>query len=164
MLAILDDHPDEALAAFAAEDPLGLVARAAEAADDEGLLLDPGDLMIDAYVELTRARKHVVALEPWLEQRFPQLVAAFGRDPLGPALTRALARALGLDDDRVERWADAFRALDVHDRRAVLALVRAGSQSFRAVYPGRAFDLRRDLVEVPLAYSVLRALLSAALG
>jgi hypothetical protein len=94
---------------------------------------------------------------------FRALNEEFAREVPSPALCTALGRALGLAEERVERWTERFRELALTDRRDVLALLRGGSPSFREVYPGRTFDLKRDIVEVQRTFSVYRALLTRAL-
>jgi len=164
LLHLLEENPRHALAACAAEDPLRVQSRAAERADDEGLLYDPGDVMVDAYVALVREPGALADLEGWFRGPFKDLTEQFGSEPLSPALTAALGKALGLADDRVEAWVELFRGLALPDRRDVLALLRGCSPSFRAVYPGRAYDLREDALAVHRAYSLYRALLTRTLG
>lgn len=160
MLSILEEDPRRALAGFAAEDPLRIQARGALFADDHGLLFDPSDLMIDGYVLLVKSPDLIDDLPGWLERGFCDLVDGFGRELPSPALCGALGRALGLDDELVETWVDHFRALSLHDRRDLCALLRAGSKSFRAILPGRTFDMKRDLMAVHRAYSIFTALLA----
>jgi len=163
ILTLLEENPRHALAACAAEDPLHLRARAATTADDEGYLYDPSDLMVDAYVQLLRQSEALRDLPTWLMGPFRALTVDFAREAPSPALVVALGRALGLDDDRVEAWSERFRELSLPDRRDVLALLRGGSPSFREVYPGRTFDLKRDIVQVQRTFSIYRSLLSRTL-
>lgn len=162
ILTLLDENPRQALAACAAEDPLHLCARAATTADDEGHLYDPSDLMVDAYVQLVREPAALRDLPTWLTGPFRELTEVFAREAPSPALCAALCRALGLDEQSVEDWAERFRELSLPDRRDVLALLRGGSPSFREVYPGRTFDLKRDIVAVQRTFSIYRSLLARA--
>ncbi|MEZ6016234.1 MAG: hypothetical protein R3F49_14030 [Planctomycetota bacterium] len=163
MHALLDEQPQHALAAFAAEDPLNLVGRGAALADDEGHLLDPSDLMIEAYVQIVRAPKALLDLPGWLMFSLPALIVEVAREGPGDRITAALGRAVGIAEDQVETWAEEFRLLSLPDRRDVLALLRGGSRSFREVYPGRTFDLKRDIVEAQRTFSIFRSLLNRTL-
>jgi hypothetical protein len=163
ILNLIEENPRQALAACAAEDPLHLRARAATTGDDEGHLYDPSDLMVDAYVLLLRQPAALRDVPTWLMGPFRALTEELARETPSPALAAALGRALGLDDERVESWSERFRELTLVDRRDVLALLRGGSPSFREVYPGRTFDLKRDIVEVQRTFSVYRSLLSRTL-
>lgn len=163
ILTLLEENPRQALAACAAEDPLHLTARAATTADDEGYLYDPSDLMVDAYVQLVREPEALRDLPTWFLGPFRALTEGFAREAPSPALSAALGRALGLDDERVEVWSERFRELSLSDRRDVLALLRGGSPTFRGVYPGRTFDLKRDIVEVQRTFSIYRSLLARTL-
>jgi hypothetical protein len=159
MATLLSEQPRDALAAMAAEDPLNLRGRGAQAGDDEGRLLDPGDLMIDGYVHIARKPAVLDDLTGWLVLDLPRLVQQLAQEPPSAALTDAIGRAVGIEDEDVEAWAGHFRALSLHDRRDVLALLRGGSDTFRAVYPGRAFHFKRDIIEVQRTFSIFRALI-----
>ena len=161
---LLEDDPQHALAACAAEDPLRVQARAAVRADDEGLIYDPSDVMVDAYVALVREPGALADLDGWFRGPFKELTEQVAAEPVSPALSAALGRALGVADERVEAWVELFRSLALPDRRDVLALLRACSPSFREVYGGRAFDLRKDTLAVHRAYSLYRALLTRVLA
>jgi len=160
VVALIEQDPRRALAACAAEDPLRLKERGAVLADDEGLLFDPSDLMIDSYVMLVREPEVLADLPGWLIGPFRTLTDDFAQDLPSPTLAAALCRALGIEDKDVEAWVNHFRALPMHDRRDVLALIRGGSPTFRSVYSGRTFDLRRDVIEVHRTFSLFRSLLS----
>lgn len=163
ILRWLEEEPRRALAACVAEDPLRLAARAATTGDDEGLLLDPSDAMVDAYLALVREPAALRDLPAWLLGPFREVVLACARDASGAGLVDALGRALGLDEQRVERWSAHFRTLGLPERRDVLALLRGGSATFRELYPGRTFDLKRDIAAVQRTFSLFRALLARAL-
>lgn len=159
LLHILEDDPRNALASCAAEDPLGLTTRAAALADDEGFLYDPSDLMVDGYVHIVREPQLLRDVQGWLDGPFLKLSADIARECPSPALVDALTRALGIDEERVEVWVDHFRTLALNDRRDVLALLRAGSKSFRKLCPGRAIDLKADVVAAHRIYSIFRGLM-----